>query len=80
MPACSVCLVTLSLSEAGPGRFGCQSSVTDICRAMPYNAVIVLNVNAQFKKKKRFVWLQVWWCSGGILPALFGVLSSFFDQ
>ena len=30
MPARSVCLVTLSLSEAGPGRFGGQVSVTDI--------------------------------------------------
>ena len=29
MPARSVCLVTLSLSEAGPGRFGRQVSVTD---------------------------------------------------
>ena len=34
MPARSVCLVTLSLSEAGPGRFGRQASVTDICHAM----------------------------------------------
>ena len=41
MPARSVCLVALSLSEAGPGRFGGQVSVTDIyhttpCHAMPY--------------------------------------------
>ena len=35
MPARSVCLVTLSLSEAGPGRFGGQASVTDIYHAMP---------------------------------------------
>ena len=35
MPARSVCLVTLSLSEAGPGRFGRQVSVTDIYHAMP---------------------------------------------
>ena len=34
-PARSVCLVTLSPSEAGPGRFGRQASVTDICHAMP---------------------------------------------
>ena len=34
MPARSVCLVTLSLSEAGPGRFGRQVSVTDIYHAM----------------------------------------------
>ena len=37
MPARSVCLVTLSLSEAGPGRFGCQVSVTDIYHTMPYH-------------------------------------------
>ena len=30
MPAHSVRLVTLSLSEAGPGRFGGQVSVKDI--------------------------------------------------
>ena len=36
MPARSVCLVTLSLSEAGPGRFGRQVSVTDIYHTMPY--------------------------------------------
>ena len=35
MPARSVCLVTLSLSEAGPGRLGGQASVTDIYHAMP---------------------------------------------
>ena len=35
MPARSVCLVTLSLSEAGPGRFGRQVSVTDIYQAIP---------------------------------------------
>ena len=35
MPARSVCLVALSLSEAGPGRFGRQASVTDIYHAMP---------------------------------------------
>jgi len=34
MPARSVCLVTLSLSEAGPGRFGRQVSVTDIYHTM----------------------------------------------
>ena len=37
MPARSVCLVTstLSLSEAGPGRFGGQVSVTDIYHTIP---------------------------------------------
>ena len=39
MPARSVCLVTLSPSEAGPGRFGRQASVTDIYHAMSYHAV-----------------------------------------
>ena len=34
MPARSVCLVTLSLSEAGPGRFGGQVSVTGIYHTM----------------------------------------------
>ena len=38
MPARSVCLVTLSLSEAGPGRFGGQASVTGIYHAMPCHA------------------------------------------
>ena len=36
MPARSLCLVTLSLSEAGPGHFGGQVSVTDIYHAIPY--------------------------------------------
>ena len=36
MPARSVCLVTLSLSEAGPGRFGRQQSSTDIYHTIPY--------------------------------------------
>ena len=40
MPARSVCLVTLSLSEAGPGRFGRQASVTDIYHAMPCQGVL----------------------------------------
>ena len=38
MPARSVCLVTLSLSEAGPGRFGGQVSVIDIYHTIPYMA------------------------------------------
>ena len=37
MPARSVFLVTLSLSEAGPGRFGRQVSVTDIYHTIPYH-------------------------------------------
>ena len=35
-------MVTLSLSEAGPGRFGCQAPVTDIYHAMPCHLIIVL--------------------------------------
>ena len=43
MPARSVCLVTLSLSEAGPGRFGGQVSVTGIYHTIPppYHALRV---------------------------------------
>ena len=40
MPARSVCPVTLSLSEAGPGRFGGQASVTDIYHAMPCHVLV----------------------------------------
>ena len=39
MPARSVYLVTLSLSEAGPGRFGCQVSVTDIYHTIPHHTL-----------------------------------------
>ena len=39
MPARSVCLVTLSLSEAGPGRFGRQVSVIDIYHTIPYHTI-----------------------------------------
>ena len=35
MPTRSVCLVALSLSEAGPGRFGRQVSVIDIYHTIP---------------------------------------------
>ena len=41
MPARSVCLVTLSLSEAGPGRFGRQVSITDIYHTIPYHTAAV---------------------------------------
>ena len=44
MPARSVCLVTLSLSEAGPGRFGRQVSVTDIYHTMPCYTCTILSV------------------------------------
>ena len=40
MPARSVCLVALSPSEAGPGRFGGQASVMDIYHAMPCHATV----------------------------------------
>ena len=51
MPARSVCLVTLSLSEAGPGRFGCQVSVTDIYHTIPYHTrrrgkVVIISVES----------------------------------
>ena len=41
MPARSVCLVALSLSEAGPGRFGRQVSVIDIYHTihLPYRSL-----------------------------------------
>ena len=46
MPARSVCLVTLSLSEAGPGRFGRQVSVTDIYHTVPcFEIQLVRNSN-----------------------------------
>ena len=39
MPARSVCLVALSLSEAGPGRFGRQVSIIDIYHTtIPYHS------------------------------------------
>ena len=41
MPARSVCLVALSLSEAGPGRFGRQVSVIDIYHTIPYSSKVV---------------------------------------
>ena len=34
MPACSICRVALSLSKAGPGRFGSQLSFTDLYHTM----------------------------------------------
>ena len=39
MPARSVCLVALSLSEAGPGRFGRQVSIIDIYHTTPYHTI-----------------------------------------
>ena len=47
MPARSVCLVTRSLSEAGPGRFGGQVSVTDIYHTIPLRLppIMMLQIN-----------------------------------
>ena len=39
LPARSVYLVTLSLSEAGSGRFGRQQSSTDIYHTIPYHTI-----------------------------------------
>ena len=56
MPARSVCLVTLSPSEAGPGRFGRQASVADIyhttmpCHAMHQPARPIMGRAQQFSK------------------------------
>ena len=54
MPARSVCLVTLSLSEAGPGRFGRQVSVTGIYHTIPYQmspASIVVKMPTDFDRE-----------------------------
>ena len=44
MPARSVCLATLSPSEAGPGRFGGQASVTGIYHTttIPYHGASIV--------------------------------------
>ena len=56
MPARSVCLVTLSLSEAGPGRFGGQVSVTDIYHTIPYH------MYKYIQSKWRDIWIRdVFW-------------------
>ena len=39
MPARSVCLVTLSLSEAGPGRFDRQQPSTAFYHTIPYHTI-----------------------------------------
>ena len=58
MPARSVYLVTLSLSEAGPGRFGGQISVTDIYHTIPYRgcgvtAAVLVPVQQQGVHKRK---------------------------
>ena len=59
MPARSVCLVTLSLSEAGPGRFGRQVSVTDIYHTIPPYHIYLPSVLVQFLLL--FTCRQSWW-------------------
>ena len=54
----SVCLVTLSLSEAGPGRFGRQVSVTDIYHTILRESTIIA----------RTPWLQPLRGCGATLP------------
>ena len=51
MPARSVCLVALSLSEAGPGRFGRQISVTDIYHTIPYHTMEANRAESQGGRK-----------------------------
>ena len=73
MPARSVCLVTLSLSEAGPGRFGCQISVTDIYHIIPSHLsgsiyAFRFDISVIAKYDARAYWFGLYW-----------VLSSFFD-
>ena len=53
MPARSVCLVMLSLSEAGPGRFGGQVSVTDIYHTMPYPADLTIPCRHAHEERSR---------------------------
>ena len=47
MPARSAFLVTLSLSEAGPGRLGGQISVTDIYHTIPYHTIPYCRVSRE---------------------------------
>ena len=51
-------LVTLSLSEAGPGRFGRQSSVTDIYHTMPYTSRCMIHVLAAGRATGAANWWQ----------------------
>ena len=48
MPVRSVCLVTLSPSEAGPGRFGRQVSfmIKDIYHTIPYHTIPYVDLQA----------------------------------
>ena len=44
MPARSVCLVTVPLSEAGPGRFGRQQSFADLYHTIPHQATSLVHM------------------------------------
>ena len=70
MPARSVCLVTLSLSEAGPGRFGRQVFVTDIYHTIPYHTGASMHFGSTFLSRLRThdarghltdIWLGLYW-------------------
>ena len=56
MPARSVCLVTLSLSEAGPGRLGGQVSVTDIYHTIPLPHNVNLGLPVAFAVSTARAW------------------------
>ena len=53
MPARSVCLVALSLSEAGPGRFGGQVSVIDIYHTIPYHTMPYHTIPGRFGNSRQ---------------------------
>ena len=57
MPARSVCLVTLSLSEAGPGRFGGQVSVTGIYHTIPYHTIPCPRLNLFYLSNRQVFFL-----------------------
>ena len=65
MPARSVCLVALSLSEAGPGRFGRQVSIIDIHHTIPYQ-----------NPKGGKLSLQSGTCQAGVNSCQVGLLSA----
>ena len=64
MPACSVFLVTLFLSEAGPGHFGRQLFFTYIYHTIPYTTPsstnTVLFVVCVFNAPS-MRWWRCWW-------------------
>ena len=57
MPALSVCLATLSLSEAGHGRFGRfgRQQPLDIYHTIPYHTIPVAFLVTQFESQHRRV-------------------------